>query len=166
MSSKHREKIKSLKALDDSKLFKAESPVKYFSTDKSFSLGSGSMGTCVYLGVMEDGSEVAIKAMILQVSEEIAENERNILSLIQTKNSQFVVNYRHFFRDKTFMYLVIDLCEETLKDHVRSQSPDDLRKHARRMIKEILSGLEFLHNKEFCTETLNRPTSWSTLGVI
>ncbi|XP_028413871.1 probable serine/threonine-protein kinase irlC [Dendronephthya gigantea] len=148
MSVKHRERLEKLKqnSLNDSKS-KAISPVKHFSRDQSFLLGRGSGGTFVYLGLMEDGSEVAIKTMLLQPPPETAENEKNILSLIQTKNSRFVVNYRHYFRDETFVYLVTDLCEETLKDHVLSRSIDDLKKKGRRMIKEILTGLQFLHDQ-------------------
>jgi mitogen-activated protein kinase kinase kinase 1 len=43
------------------------------------------------------------------------------------------------------MYLIVDLCEETLDEHVLSQTIGHLRTHGRRMIKEVLSGLLFLH---------------------
>ncbi|XP_028418743.1 serine/threonine-protein kinase ppk33-like [Dendronephthya gigantea] len=78
--------------------------------------------------------------------EKLKQNSLND-SKSKTKNSRFVVNYRHYFRDETFVYLVTDLCEETLKDHVLSRSIDDLKKKGRRMIKEILTGLQFLHDQ-------------------
>ena len=95
---------------------------------------------------MEDGSEVAVKRMLIDDCEDTAENERNILSLIDRKKSQFVVNYRNFVKDATFMYLIVDLCEETLYEHVHSHTVEHLREHGPRMIKEILCGLKFLHD--------------------
>ena len=122
-------------------------PVKSFVADESFFLGTGSMGTCVYVGLMRDGSEVAVKRMLIQASKSIAENEKEILTLIDTKKSPFVVSYRHFFKDSTFMYLVLDLCEETLNDYVNSCSIEYLQNNGKIMIKEILTGLKFLHSQ-------------------
>ena len=104
------------------------------------------MGTFVYVGIMEDGSEVAVKRMLLQASNDLAENEKNISRLINTKKSPFILSYQHVFKDDTFMYLISDLCEETLKEHIESQSVGHLRKNGPRMIKQILSGLQFLHD--------------------
>ena len=73
--------------------------------------------------------------------------ERNILSLTDRKKSQFVVNYRNFVKDATFMYLIVDLCEETLYEHVHSHTIQHLRAHGPRVIKEILCGLKFLHDQ-------------------
>ena len=119
----------------------------YFCSEQYFSLGVGSDGTAVFLGVMEDGSEVAVKRMLTDGCEDTAENERNILSLMRGKRSSFVVNYRAFVKDTTFMYLIVDLCEETLQEHVHSKSIEHLREHGPRMIKEILCGLKFLHDQ-------------------
>ena len=99
---------------------------------------------------MEDGSEVAVKRMLIDDCEDTAENERNILSHIDRKNSQFIVNYRNFVEDATvdpFMYLIVDLCEETLYEHVHSHTIEHLGEHGPRMIKEILCGLKFLHDQ-------------------
>ena len=94
---------------------------------------------------MEDGSEVAVKRMLLQASEDLAINEKVISSVIKTKGSPFILNYHNVFKDETFMYLISDLCEETLREHVQSQSFQHLRENGPRMIKQILSGLQFLH---------------------
>ena len=104
------------------------------------------MGTSVYLGILEDGSEVAVKRMLKESCEDAAENERKILSLIHTKKSPFIVNYRLFRIHQQFIYLIVDLCEEALDKHVQSENIDHLRKHGPRMAKEILTGLEFLHD--------------------
>ena len=103
------------------------------------------MGTLVYVGIMENGSEVAVKRMLLQACEGSAENEKEISSLIETKGSPFILSYHHVFQDDTFMYLISDLCEETLEEHIQSQSIEHLKENGPRMIKQILSGLQFLH---------------------
>ena len=90
---------------------------------------------------MKDGSEVAVKRMLLQACEDSAKNEKEISSLIRTKGSPFISKYHHVLQDDTFMYLISDLCEETLEEHARSQSIE----HGPRMIKQLLSGLQFLH---------------------
>ncbi len=122
-------------------------PLKHFSTLKSLSLGKGCNGTTVYVGIMEDGSEVAVKRMVIQACEESAQNEIEILSRTDTQKSPFIVSYRHFHRDDNFIYLIVDLCEETLGEHVLSQTAEHLRDHGPRMVKEILIGLEFLHSQ-------------------
>ena len=117
-----------------------------FVAEKEFKIGEGSCGSCVYVGVMKDGSEVAVKRMLVERCDETAENEKEIMSLINAKN-QFIVSYRHFHRDDTFLYLVVDLCEETLEERVDSLSIEHLQAHGPQMIAEILFGLEFLHNE-------------------
>ena len=102
------------------------------------------MGTSVYVGVLQDGREVAVKRVLIQAGEYLAENEKEILSSIQCPN---IVSYLHFLKDGLFMYLILDLCEETLKDIVNSQTAEFVRDHGPRMIKEILTGLEFLHSR-------------------
>jgi serine/threonine-protein kinase/endoribonuclease IRE1 len=119
-------------------------PLKYFFEDKAMLLGNGSKGTSVYVGIMEDGSEVAVKRMLQQACDDLAENEDKILNL--TMKSPFIVNYRNFVKDTTFVYLIVDLCEETLKEHVHSKTIKHLREYGPRMIKQILSGLKFLHD--------------------
>ncbi len=101
------------------------------------------MGTSVYLGILEDGSEVAVKRMLKESCEDAAENEMRILTLINAKKSPFIVSYRHFRKDNTFVYLIVDLCEQTLDKYVRN----NLQINGRRMIKEVLTGLKFLHDQ-------------------
>ena len=112
-----------------------------------FKIGKGSNATCVYVGVMLDGSEVAIKRMFVQSEADSAENEKEIMSLVDTTKSPYVLSYRHCFRDDMFMYLISDLCEETLREYVLSQRAEYLRADGPRMIGEILCGLEFLHRE-------------------
>ena len=118
-----------------------------FVAKNELKIGEGSGGTLVYVGVMKDGSEVAVKRMLAQRSDKIAENEKEIMSLIKTDHSPFIVSYRHFHRDDDLMHLIVDLCEETLGELVHSHSREYLQHHGPGMIKEVLCGLKFLHDK-------------------
>ena len=101
----------------------------------------------VYVGVMKDGSEVAVKRMLVKKSDKVAENEAEIISLIKTDNSPFIVSYRYFYRGDNFMYFIVDLCEETLEELVHFHNIEYLQHHGPGMIREVLCGLEFLHSK-------------------
>ena len=105
------------------------------------------MGTSVYVGIMEDGAEVAVKRIIKQEFDDTAQNELEILSRIDASKSPSIVSYRKCLNDATFVYIVLDLCEETLKEHVCTQSLEYLQDHGPRMIKEILRGIDFLHSQ-------------------
>jgi serine/threonine protein kinase len=110
-------------------------------------LGKGSMGTSVYAYTIEDGTEVAVKMIVKHVCEDIVNNELEIMNLIDASKSPFIVSYRTVLNDATFVYIVLDLCKETLREHVRTQRLVYLQDHGPRMIKEILSGIEFLHSR-------------------
>ncbi|XP_028412462.1 2-5A-dependent ribonuclease-like [Dendronephthya gigantea] len=145
-SAKHRVKIQMLKTKNCNQLDKIEIPMQAFDAKKEFKIGDGGYSN-VYVGLMKDGSEVAVKRIWVQSEDKTVENEEEIMRLINTDNSPFIVKYRHFHRDVTFMYLIVDLCEETLRELVDACSIAHLQEHGPRMIREILSGLEFLHGK-------------------
>ena len=117
--------------------------------DERLQIGKGSMGTRVYVGMMRNGREVAVKRMLKETCEVSARNEVEIFKEILSENirSPYILNYWNFYSDVSTMYLVVDLCEESLHDLIRSCSPEYLRKHSARMIKEILLGLKVLHDK-------------------
>ena len=108
-------------------------------------LGNGSYGTYVYVGILEDGSEVAVKRLLRQAADE---NEVAVLRRIDTTKSPYILSYRHFLQDEDFMYLILDLCEETLEEYVVSHSIPHLREKGPRMIEEILLGVKCLHDQE------------------
>ena len=120
-------------------------PLKRFCQSLDFSLGKGSEGTHVYVGIMEDGSPVAVKTMLINSCKELAENENDILNLVGTERSPFIVQYRKFLKRPPFMYLIVDLCEESLKEHVTSKPITYLKEYGPGMIKQVLSALQFLH---------------------
>ena len=149
-SVKHRNKFKNLEEVDDEKLAKIGLPLRLRCcfTGRPFILGTGSYGTSVYVGVLkDDGSQVAVKRMLKATCEGTAENEAKILELTNTMKSSSIVNYRKFLKDDTFLYLIVDICEETLKDYVASQNLDHLKEYGPEMIKQILNGLRFLHRR-------------------
>ena len=133
-------------------------PLRAFVANNKFKIGNGSNATCVYVGIMEDGSEVAVKRIFKQSGDGSGENENKILSLVDTAKSCSIVNYRHCLQDDFFMYLIVDLCEENLKDHINSQTVEYLQQHGPRMTKEILIGLQFLHGKGILHRDL-KPTN-------
>ncbi|XP_028417224.1 uncharacterized protein LOC114541508 [Dendronephthya gigantea] len=147
-SLKHGEKIEMLKRMNCNMLEKTQIPMQAFVAKNQFKIGDGG-SSCVYVGFMHDGSEVAVKRILVQSADKTVENEKEIMSLIETENCPFIVSYRHFHRDHddVFMYLIVDLCEENLRELVHASSIEHLQEHGPRMIKEILSGLEFLHDK-------------------
>ena len=108
-------------------LQKVGPPIKSLSWHKSLLLGSGSMGTFVYVGVLEDGREVAVKMVLSQAGKNLAENEKDILSSIKCPH---IVSYLRFMEDDIFIHLILDLCEETLKDLVNFQTAGYLKDHA------------------------------------
>ena len=117
-----------------------------FVAKNQFKIGDGGFSS-VYVGFMKDGSEVAVKRILVQSEDKTVENEKEIMELIETNNSPFIVSYRHFHRSDDFMYLIVDLCEGDLRELVHACSIEYLQEHGLRMIKEILFGLEFLHDK-------------------
>jgi serine/threonine-protein kinase len=58
-----------------------------------------------------------------------------------------VVNYWFFEEqnDKHYLFLILDLCEETLEDFVKRSCEEDLVKHAPDIIRQVLKGLIDLH---------------------
>ena len=119
------------------------------SFNKEFSVGKGCQGTSVYVGLHDDGSEVAVKRILADVYESsVKNNEVEIANLVDLKTSDHIVNYRSFIHETgdPFCYVILDLCEETLADYVRTHSKQFLERRGPIIIKEILTGLHALHN--------------------
>ncbi|XP_046858548.1 serine/threonine-protein kinase/endoribonuclease IRE2-like [Xenia sp. Carnegie-2017] len=72
-----------------------------------------------------------------------------ILNEIKAKRSRYVVNYYHFEEDTRaeYVYLILDLCEESLESFVNSSTLEDLQKSLPDVLKQILEGLADLHSK-------------------
>ena len=114
---------------------------------QQFLIGMGSDGTRVYVGLGKDGIEKAVKRLPRDVCSNLAEQEKKVLNELKTKRSKYVVNYWFLEEqsDKDYLYLILDLCEETLHNFVERSSDTDLVTSAPDIIKQILEGLVDLH---------------------
>ena len=118
---------------------------------KEFRVGTGSDGTGVYLGLSRDGYERAVKRMQRDILRS-AEHEKEILNERNALESNHVVKYRHLddYSSDDWVYLIMDLYEENLKQYVQRSSSDDLAQVTRDIIRQILRGLADLHCQPKC----------------
>ncbi len=114
---------------------------------KEFLIGKGSDGTRVYIGIGKDGVERAVKRLHRDFCSALAEQEKKVLNELNTTKSIYAVNYWFLEEqsDKNYLFLILDLCEETLADFVGRSSLQDLIKIAANIIRQILKGLADLH---------------------
>ena len=106
-------------------------------------------GTCVYIGLrVSDGKEVAVKCMLTDNCEHLAENETHIYNMMKMEKSPHVVRYRHFKKQDIFTYIVLELCEFSLKEYVEKARVDNhIPFDPQKIIKEMLTGLDVLHKR-------------------
>ena len=91
--------------------------------------------------------ERAVKRLLRDSCCSSAEQEKKVLNELNTASSKFVVNYWFLEEqnDKHYLFLILDLCEETLEDFVKRSCEEDLVKHAPAIIRQVLKGLIDLH---------------------
>ncbi|ROL53009.1 Serine/threonine-protein kinase/endoribonuclease ire-1 [Anabarilius grahami] len=105
----------------------------------------------VYIGLSEDGTEVAIKLIEKNPkNNKLFENELKLLQDLKLE-SKYIVRYVTFAEDEYYYYLANQLCESDLEDYMK-----DLRHHEkerndkenilREKVKEMLLGLQVLHH--------------------
>ena len=115
---------------------------------KEFLLGKGSDGTRVYVGLGNDGVEKAVKRLPRDSCSSLAEQEKKILNQLNMMKSNYVVNYWFLDdrSDKDYLFLILDLCEETLENFVERSSETDIIACAPDVIEQVLKGLVDLHS--------------------
>ncbi|XP_046844898.1 serine/threonine-protein kinase/endoribonuclease ire-1-like [Xenia sp. Carnegie-2017] len=117
---------------------------------EAFCLGCGNNGTRVYLGLGKDGYGKAVKRILRDEGINLAHKENKILNELRAKESKFVVNYHYLEEDNgtEYVYLILDLCEESLEDFVQSESNSlaYLQKSLPEILRHILKGLSDLHS--------------------
>ena len=138
-SKKHEAKIQKLKNLKNN-VERIGSVTVCF--DEEFLIGTGCAGTRVYVGLHEDGSEVAVKRILSYV---VKEDEKKIGNLVQLKESDNIINYREFIPGNPFCFMILDLCEETLDEYIKKLSEEELERRSPVIFREILTGLSALH---------------------
>ena len=114
-----------------------------------FVIGRGSDGTTVYIGLSDDGIEVAVKSLLLDRCNQLGSNEKEILNSPMVRREQHIVNYRFYTEevDDVYAYLVLDLCEKNLQEYVLSdeRSKELLQSKGPTFVRHILHGLKALH---------------------
>ena len=122
--------------------------VRTCTSDKSFLIGTGCNGTCVYLGIDHNENPVAVKRILIETEDRLQSvyKEIQLLDLLKSKRSKHIVSYRQFMLGKPFSYIIIDLCEESLTDFFKRNSKNYLENKGPEIIRETLSGLLALHS--------------------
>lgn len=142
-SIKHRSKIEELRK--DSSRKKVGSI--YFSKSNNYMIGSGGSGM-VYLGLKEDGTEVAIKRICKdpQNSKDFENELKHLRDLnLESKN---IVRYVDLAEDDDFYYLALQLCENDLVEHMKSLNQEERNNKEfdlRKIVQDVLLGLQVLH---------------------
>ncbi|KAI5089626.1 hypothetical protein C0J45_21034, partial [Silurus meridionalis] len=139
-SKKYRSKFEALlkdpdlKTLGNGKLFTCE--------ENKYEIGSGADGTCVYIGMRDDGTEVAVKRMIKNNHKQL-KDEMTVLRdrKLEHKN---IVKYIDFTEDKNFVYLCLQLCEYNFEEYKKTKDMD--QDALKKVTKEVLLGLKVLHD--------------------
>ncbi|XP_046843900.1 serine/threonine-protein kinase/endoribonuclease IRE1-like [Xenia sp. Carnegie-2017] len=117
---------------------------------EEFLIGKGSDGARVYLALGNNGYGKAVKRIHKDSGKDFANREKEIFNELNAKRSNYAVNFFHLEEnlDEEYLYMILDLCEESLESYVKSSSLQDLQKVVPKVLIQILNGLVHLHSGE------------------
>ncbi|KAA0723828.1 Serine/threonine-protein kinase/endoribonuclease ire-1 [Triplophysa tibetana] len=153
ISRRWNEQFKKLSKMDVNKNYRIQSFTLVLSDE--FRIAKGSDGTQVFLGLRDDGTEVAVKRMLKSNYQDL-KNEETFLRLPEL-DSPSIVRYIDFAEDDNFGYLILQLCEYTLEEFIQDHLPADSSQRTcvlKRLAREVLCSLQVLHSQQ--TKVLHR----------
>ncbi|KAM8747150.1 uncharacterized protein AB9X84_015272 isoform 2-T2 [Acanthopagrus schlegelii] len=133
-----REKLEKLVSTDRSRATRIRSMI--YVNDAEFRIAKGSDGTEVFLGLRDDGAEVAIKRMTKSNYQEM-----NIEKEFLRRQILFIVRYLYFAEDEYFGYLGLQLCEYTLEEYIKNNVAGLLKE---KLVYQVLESLNALHSHD------------------
>ncbi|KAG5269561.1 hypothetical protein AALO_G00203410 [Alosa alosa] len=137
-SKKWREQMEELSNMEDSKV-RTVGGLTFVPNDERFRIAL--MGqTEVLLGLKKDGTEVAIKKMLISNYKKF-QDELKVLQGYRF-NSLHVVQYVDSEDEGDIGYIAMQLCDYNLEEYIKKQPAEPERK---RIVKEFLEGLKDIH---------------------